>query len=320
MKQLLLTFAALAFSTALQAQTYPVKPVRLIVPSAPGGVTDVLARNFGARLSEMWGQPVIVENRAGAAQMIGSEAVAKAPADGYTLLVTDSSPIVINPHLYAKMPFDALRDFTPVVVFCQISPVIAVNSSVQANSIKELIALAKSKPGALAYGSFGSGTYAHIAMEEFKQRAGVDITHVPYKGSSPAMTDLLAGQIGVILVSYSVVEPHAKAGRLKILAAATPKRLSLLPDLPTVAESGLPGFETGSWFGVLGPANLPKDIAAKVHADVQRIMATPGFREQNLNKFGLEPVSITSEQFGSLIRTDHERWGKLVKATGAKVD
>jgi tripartite-type tricarboxylate transporter receptor subunit TctC len=310
----------IAVSLAAGAQSFPSKPVKFIVPASPGGVTDLLARTFGQRLSEMWGQPVIVENRPGAGQIIGSDAVAKSAGDGYTMLVTDSSSIVINPHLYRKLPYDPLRDFTPVAVFCQISPVIAVNASVPAKNMKELIALAKAKPGALAYGSFGSGTYAHIAMERLKQMAGVDIVHVPYKGSTPAVTDLLSGQVQVILVSLSVVEPHAKAGKLRILATATPKRLAGVPDLPTVAESAVPGFETTSWFGLLGPANLPKEVVAKAHADIQRIIATPGFLEQNYKKFGLEVVPVSPDGFGQLIRSDLEHWGRMVKATGAKVD
>jgi tripartite-type tricarboxylate transporter receptor subunit TctC len=302
------------------AQEYPSKPVKFIVPASPGGLTDVLARQFGMRLSEMWSQPVIVENRPGAGQIIGTDAVAKSPSDGYTFLVTDSSAVVINPHLYSKLPYDPVRDLTPVAVFAQISPVIAVNASVPASNMQELIALAKAKPRGLAYGSFGSGTYAHIAMERLKQLADVDIVHVPYKGSSPAMTDLLAGHIQVILVSLSVVEPQARAGKVRILAATTPKRVAAAPDLPTVAEAAVPGFETTSWFGLLGPANLPRQVVAKVHADVQRVIKTPGFLEQNYKKFGLEPVPVSPQEFRQLVETDLDKWGRMVKATGAKID
>jgi len=307
-------------ATAATAQSYPAKPVKLIVPSPPGGITDLLAREFGQRLSTDWGQPVLVENRPGAAQIIGTEAVAKAAADGYTLLVADGSVLAINPHLYSKLPFDALRDLSPVAVLCQISPVIAVNAALPVNNVQELIALAKARPGSLSYGSFGSGSYAHISMEQFKKLAGVNILHVPYKGSTPAMTDLLSGQIGVILVNLSVVEPHEKAGKVRILAAATPKRLALRPELPTVAEAALPGFETGTWFGLLGPAHLPKDIVGKIHAEVAKVVADPEFRQQNLVKFGLEPVALTPEQLGQMMKADLERWGRLVKETGAKID
>ena len=302
------------------AQAYPSKPVRMIVPSAPGGVTDILARTVGQKLAETWGQPVVVENRPGAGQIIGAVAVAMAPSDGYTFIVSDASTFVINPFLYSKLPYDAVRDFTPVVVLAQASPVLAIGASVPASNLQELIALAKAKPGSLSYGSMGSGNYNHISMEQLKQLAGIDIVHVPYKGSSPALTDLLSGQIAVFLVNLSVVEPHAKSGKLKIIAAATAKRLALRPDLPTVAESGFPGFESGTWFGVLGPANVPKDIVAKLHTDVTRIVAVPEFREQNITKLGLESVPISPEQFGQVIKSDLERWGRLVKATGAKVD
>jgi tripartite-type tricarboxylate transporter receptor subunit TctC len=315
-------FAALLAlaATASAAQSYPARSVKLIVPSPPGGITDLLAREFGQRLSGDWGQPVLVENRPGAAQIIGTEAVAKSPADGYTLLVADGSVLAINPHLYSKLPFDALRDLSPVAVLCQISPVIAVSAALPVTSVRELIALAKAKPGSLSYGSFGSGTYAHISMEQFKKLADVSMLHVPYKGSAPAMTDLLSGQIGVILVNISVVEPYEKAGKVRILAAATPKRLALRPDLPTIAEAALPGFETGTWFGLLGPAHLPKDIVGKIHAEVAKVLADPEFRQQNLVKFGLEPVAMTPEQLGQTMEADLERWGRLVKESGAKID
>ena len=313
---ILLALAALGAA----AQSYPSRPVKLVVPYPPGGVADILARTVGQRLGEQWGQPVIVENRPGAAQVVGAEAVARSPADGYTLLVSEGATFVINPHLCRKLPYDSLKDFTPLVVLCQISPVIAVNASLPASSVEELIALAKARPGSLSYGSMGSGSYAHISMEQFKQLAGVDIVHVPYKGSAPATTDLLSGRIGVMLVSLSIVEPHAKAGKLRILAATTAKRLALRPELPTVAEAALPGFESGTWFAVLGPANLPRDIVAKVHADVTGIIGVREFREQNFTKLGLEPVAITPEQFGQMMKSDLERWGNLVKATGAKVD
>jgi len=313
---MLLTLSSLSVS----AQAYPSKPVKMVVPSAPGGVTDILARTVGQKLTETWGQPVFVENRPGAGQIIGAEVVAKAPGDGYTFIVSDASTFVINPFLYSKLPYDSVRDFTPVVVLAQASPVLAVGASVPASSLQELIALAKSKPGSLSYGSMGSGNYNHISMEQLKQLAGIDIVHVPYKGSTPALTDLLSGQIAVFLVNLSVVEPHAKSGKVKIIAAATAKRLALRPDLPTIAESGFPGFESGTWFGILGPANVPKDIVAKLHTDVTRILSVPEFREQNITKLGLEPVPISPEQFGQVIKSDLERWGRLVKATGAKVD
>lgn len=312
---------ALALSCiGVSAQSYPSKPVKLIVPAAPGGVTDLLARTVGQKLTETWGQAVIVDNRPGAGQVIGAEAVAKAAGDGYTLIVSDASTFVINPFLYRKLPYDSLRDFTPVVMLSQASPVLAVGASVPVSSLQELIALAKAKPGSLSYGSMGSGIYNHISMEQLKQLAGVDIVHVPYKGSTPALTALLSGQIAVFLVNLSVVEPHAKAGKLKILAAATAKRLAMRPDLPTISESGFPGFESGTWFGILGPANLPRDVVGKIHADVTRIVNAHEFHEQNIARLGLQGVAMSPDQFAQAIKADLDHWGKLVKASGARAD
>jgi len=283
-------------------------------------VIDILARLFAPRLSALWGQQVIVENRPGAASIIATEFVARSQPDGYTLLVSSEGPFVINPHLYSKLPYDPIKDFAPIAILSQVSPVIAVHASVPVKTVPELIAFAKAHPGSLSYGSMGSGTYSHIAMEEFKRRAGADIVHVPYKGSAPAMTDLLAGHISIILVNLSVVRQYAEAGKLRLIAAATPKRLMSLPDLPTVSEVALPGFEANTWFAVLGPAQLPPDVVSKVHADITKIIAAPGFREQNFTKLGLEPVAITPEQFAQKIKTDLERWGPIIKASGAKAD
>ena len=316
--------AALAAVTLLAsftavAQVYPSKPVRVIVPNPPGGATDVVARVVGQRLAEQWGQPVVVENRPGAGQAIGAEVVARSPADGYTLFASSDSTFVANPHLYRKLPYDPLKDFTPIVVFCRISPVMSVHPSLPVRGVRELIALAKSRPGELSYGSFGSGTYAHLSMEEFKQRTGADILHVPYKGGAPAVRDLVGGQISVLLSSLASVDPYAKAGRLRIIAAATPKRLVLLPDLPTVAESGVPGWETGAWFGLFGPANLPREIVAKVHGDTNRVVDLPEIRA-HYAKLALEAVRMSPEEIAQYLPREMERWGKLIRATGARAD
>lgn len=307
-------------SLPVMAQSFASKPVKFVVSSPAGGAVDALGRAFGQRLSELWGQPVVIENRTGAAQMIGTDAVAKSAPDGYTYLVTDSSPIVINPSLYAKIPYDSLKDFTPVAVLGRLSPVLAVSASLPAATVRELIALAKAKPGTLSYASFGAGSYSHISMEHFRQLAGVDLVHVPYKGSAPAMVDLITGRVQMMLGTISIFDQHERSGKVRILAAATPGRLAVRPDLVTVAEAGLPGFETGSWFGLFGPANVPPDIVAKVNADVIRVAAVREFREQNLTRLGLEPVGITPEQFSQLVRSDLDRWSRLVKATGAKAD
>ncbi len=312
--------ASLAAALNAAAQGYPNKPVKMVVTVAAGGVIDTLARIFAPRLSAAWGQQVIVENRPGAASIIATEYVAKSPADGYTLLVSSEGPFVINPHLYAKLPYDPIKDFAPITILSTVSPVIAVNPAVPVKSVQELIAYAKAHPGSLTYGSMGSGTYSHIAMEEFKRRAGVEIVHVPYKGSAPAMTDLLAGQTSMILVNLSVVEQFVNVGKLRLIGAATPRRIASLPDLPTVSETSLPGFEANTWFAVLAPARVPAEVLSKVYADIRRIIAAPGFLEQNYAKLGLVTVSITPEEFAQKMRTDLERWGPIIKASGAKAD
>ncbi len=316
-----LVAASLALaSLGAAAQGYPSKPVKMVVTVAAGGVIDTLARIFAPRLSAAWGQQVIVENRPGAPSIIATEYVARSQPDGYTLLVASEGPFVINPHLYTKLPYDPINDFAPVAILSTVSPVIAVHVSVPVKSVPELIAYAKSHSGSLSYGSMGSGTYSHIAMEEFKRRAGVDIVHVPYKGSAPAMTDLLAGQTSMILVNLSVVEQYVKAGKLRLIGAATPRRIASLPDLPTVSETSLPGFEANTWFGVLAPAKVPPEVVAKVHADIAKIINTPGFLEQNYGKLGLVPVPMSAEEFAHKLKTDLERWGPIIKASGAKAD
>ena len=312
----LICFAVLALGGEAVAQNYPVKPVRVIVPNTPGGVTDVIARLFAMRLSEMWSQAVIVENRPGADQIIGSDVVAKASPDGYTLLVSADSAFVATPHLFGKLPFDPLNDFTSIVGLCQVSPVMSVNPLLPVRDVRELIAMAKAKPGALSYGSFGNGTYAHVAMEEFKQLTGTDLLHVPYKGASPGITDLVSGRISVMLTSLTSVDGLAKAGKLRIIAAAGPKRLALRPELPTVAESGVPGFETGAWFALFGPANLPRPIVKKIYEDATRVVGMPE-TIQFYTKRALEPVEKTPEQLEQFIRKEYERWGKTIKSIGA---
>lgn len=311
-------FACVPF--IVDAQTYPSKPVKIVVPTSPGGTTDMLARAVGQGLSEEWGQPVVIENRPGANEIIGVGSVAKAPADGYTLIISDSAAYVINPHLYKTLPYSSPRDFAPVVALARPSPVLVAGISLKANDFQELLALAKVAPGALSYGSFGNGSYAHISMEQLKKLTGIDIVHVPFKGSSPALNALLAGQISLMLVNLGNVDAHVKSGRLKLLAAATGKRLALRPELATISESGVPGFEAGTWWGMLAPANTPREVVARINADANKVLANPEFRERYVNKQGLEPVGNTPEQFASLIKSDLERWATLVKASGAKID
>jgi len=283
-------------SGSASAQTYPSGTVKLIVPVPAGGVTDTMARIVAQRLTEAWGQPVVVDNRPGGNYAVGAQAVARSPADGLTLLVAPDSTVTANPHLFSKLPYDL-----PV------------------HSVQELIALAKNEPGTLNYGSYGIGTYAHLSMEDFKQRTGTKIVHIPYRGAAPAVTALLAGDVGMLLLNLSSIEEHEKTGKARILAAASAKRALLRPDLPTIAESGVPGFSTTAWFALWGPANMAPDLVAKIHADVSKALDLPQTREFfRVNSF--ERVDLTPEQFSQLIQDDLTHWGALVKAVGAKLD
>jgi tripartite-type tricarboxylate transporter receptor subunit TctC len=313
---LLLTALALACATA-DAQTYPNGQVRLIVPTSPGGVTDTMARIVAQRLSESLGQTVIVDNRPGGNSTIGASAVARSPADGLTLLVTSDATVTANPHL-GKLPYSA-KDFTPIIVLCRGTPVLVVNAAVQAGSVKDLIALAKAKAGALNYGSYGVGTYAHLSMEDFKQRTGTDIVHIPYRGAAPAAQALLAGDVNMLLLNLSSIEAHEKTGKVKILAAAGDKRTSARPGLPTIAEAGVPGFSTSVWFALLGPANMAPELAARIHADVGKVLDLPQTREF-FEKNSFERVTLSPAQFSKLIEDDSRHWEALIKSVGAKLE
>ena len=315
---LALAVGAAAFAAPAAAQNYPNAAVKLIVPVPAGGVTDTMARIVGQRLSEMWGQPVVVENRPGGNYGIGAQAVSRSPADGYTLLVAPDSTFTANPALISKLNYDP-KDFTPIAVLCRASPVLVVNAAVPARSVQELIALAKSQPGKLNYGSYGVGTYAHLSMEDLKQRTGTDILHIPYRGAAPAATGLLAGDVSMLLLNVSSIEAHEKTGKVRILAAATDKRLSERPDLPTVAESGVSGFNTSVWFGLWGPPGMPPELLAKIQKDVSEVLDAPQAREFfKTNSF--QRVDMTSAQMAALIEADLRHWTRLVQAVGAKVE
>src|ERR1700716_245038 len=268
-----------AASSAAHAQTYPSGPVKLLLPVPAGGVTDTMARIVAQRLTEAWGQPVVVDNRPGGNYAVGAQAVARSPADGLTLLVAPDSTVTANPHLFSKLPYDPVKDLTPIIVLCRITPVLVINPSLDLKSVPELIALAKAKPGALNYGSYGVGTYAHLSMEEFKQRTGTDIVHIPYRGAAPAAQALLAGDVSMLLLNYSSIADHEKTGKVKILAAAGDKRAQVRPELPTIAEAGVQGFSTTVWFALFGPANMPADLVAKIHADVSKVLDLPQTKE-----------------------------------------
>jgi tripartite-type tricarboxylate transporter receptor subunit TctC len=312
------TLALVVISAPGVAQTYPNGQVRLIVPTSPGGVTDTMARIVAQRLTEQLGQTVIVDNRPGGNSSIGAQAVARSPADGLTLLVTSDATITANPHLMSKLPY-GVKDFTPIMVLCRGTPVLVVNASVQANNVKELIALAKAKPGTLNYGSFGVGTYAHLSMEDFKQRTGTDIVHIPYRGATPAATALLAGDVNMLLLNLSSIEAHEKTGKVRILAAAGDKRIQARPDLPTIAEAGVSGFQTSVWFALLGPAHMAPDLVARIHADVSKVLDLPQSREF-FEKNSFERINLNPAEFGKLIESDSRHWEGLVKQVGAKLE
>jgi tripartite-type tricarboxylate transporter receptor subunit TctC len=301
------------------AQAYPTKPIRLVVPFPAGGTTDILAREVGQRLSVTLAQPVVIDNRPGAAGNIGSELVAKSAPDGYTLLMCTVSTHAINPNLYAKMPFDHVKDFVPVILVAGVPNVLEVTPALPVNSVADLIKLAKEKPGQINFASSGSGTSIHLSGELFKTMAGVDMTHVPYKGSAPAITDLMGGQVQVMFDNLPSSLQQIKAGKLRAIAVTSAKRAPALPDVPTIAESGLPGFEATSWFGIVAPAGTPPAIIARINADVNQWLQSSEAKEKLLAQ-GAAAAGGTPEQFAAHIRSETEKWAKVVKASGAKVD
>ena len=310
-------FACIA--TVASAQSYPNRAIRLVVPFPAAGTTDILARAAAQKLTEAFGQSVVVDNRPGAAGNIGSDLVAKSAPDGYTLLMGTVGTHAINPSLYSKMPYDHVKDFVPVVLVAGVPNVLVVNPALPVNSVADLIKLAKDKPGQINFASSGSGTSIHLSGELFKTMAGVDITHVPYKGSSPALIDLIGGQVQIMFDNLPSALPQIKAGKLRAIAVTSLKRAPVLPDVPTISESGLPGFEASSWFGVLAPAGTPAPIVARINAEVNKWLQSAEAREKLLSQ-GAEAAGGSPEQFANHIRAESEKWAKVVKASGAKVD
>ena len=304
---------------AVHAQTYPSRPIRIIVPFTPGGPADLLPRLIGPKLTEAWGQPVIVENKPGAGGNIGMDQGAKAAPDGYTLVIGPNGNLVVNPHLYPNLPYDVVRDFSPVTLVATFSNVLVVNPAVPARSVTELIALARAKPGTLAYGSPGTGSQPHLGGEFLKLMGGIDIVHVPYNGTAPAMRDLLGGQIAFMFAQTSSALPHIQAGKVRALGVASARRTPLLPDLPTIAESGLPGFEAVSWYALLAPAGTPKDIVSKLQVEIARILQLPDIREK-LAAQGGEGIGNTPEQLTSLLRTESARYADIVRRANIKAE
>jgi tripartite-type tricarboxylate transporter receptor subunit TctC len=318
MRILTAVLAGVVFSCG-QAQTYPAKPLRIIVPYAAGGTSDILARQLGPKLSEAWAQPVIVENKPGANGNVGADFVAKSPADGYTLLLTDLGGLVISASVYAQLPFNPAKDFTPVIMVSYSPHVLAVHPSVPAKDVNQLIALAKSQPGKLNFAISGIGGAPHLAGIEFAQRTGVQWTYIPYKGGSDAVAAVAGGQADVLFNGMLATWPTVQGGRLRALAISSAQRVPSAPDTPTVAEQGLPGFETGSFQGVVGPARMTRDTVTKVNAELGRVLATAEMRER-FAKQGTEVRSGTPESLGIWLREEQARWARVVKESGAKFD
>jgi tripartite-type tricarboxylate transporter receptor subunit TctC len=309
--------AASLASPATLAQAYPDRPVRLVVGFPPGGAADILGRIVAQQLSSRLGQQVVVDNRGGAGGLIATEIVARANADGYTLFFT-SIPHVINPHLYAKVSYDALKDFTPVIQFVSVPLMMAAGPGLPAKTVKEVIAAARAKPGGVNYGSGGSGSSSHLAMELFKSMARVEMTHVPYKGTGPLITDMLGGQIALTIASAVPLTPQVKAGRLRALGVTGAKRSTAFPEVAAINES-VPGYEVVNWFGVVAPAGTPKAVITRVNAELNKALQVPDL-VKTLNAQTAEAVGGTPEAFGSVIKSDYAKWQKVVKQSGARVD
>lgn len=308
----------LAAGIAFAQSDYPHKPIRIVVPVAPGGGTDYTARLIGQKLSEAWGQSVIVDNRPGGAGNLGVEIAAKAQPDGYTLVMPITS-FPINPSLYARLPFDTVKDFAPVVLVASAPLLLVVNPGVPAQSVKDLVALAKAKPGAMNYANSGSGTTAHLAGELFKRMAGVEIVNIPYKGGGPAVIDLIAGQVQIYFSTIPAALQQVKAGKLRALAVTSSKRVPQLPDMPTVAESGLSGFEVVGWFGLFAPAGTPQPVITRLNGEIIKILNVPESRER-LSGHGLIPGGGTPQGLAQFLRAEIAKWGKLIKETGIRVE
>jgi len=310
--------AAIAGAPSVCAQDYPTRPIRWIVPVPAGATTDIVTRIVGQKMGEKWGQQVVTDNRPGGVFVIGSDIVAKAAPDGHTI-GTLLTPHVVNPFVLKNLPYDTLRDFTPVTLMVMVPGVMTMFPGVPANSLKDVIALAKAKPGNLNYGSPGQLTSGHLSMEMLKLTAGINITHIPYKGGAPAIADLIAGQIQFLISGPPGVLPHIKSGRLKAIATTAAKRSPGLPDTPTFAESGLPGFDTYEWYGVFAPARIPRDVLAKLSQEIARIVKLPDVSEK-LAAQGAIPVGNTSAEFAGFVKREMEVWGKVAQQVGLKPD
>ncbi|MDW5442139.1 tripartite tricarboxylate transporter substrate binding protein [Polaromonas sp. SM01] len=306
-------------AAAQGAAPFPSKPIRIIIPYAPGGTTDIVGRRMGQRLSEILGQPVIIDNRSGANTAIGADAAAKSPADGHTLLFTNDATFVLNPVLFPALSYNVQRDFVPVAPVTYVALALVVNASTPANDMKELAVYAKSRKD-LGYGSFGAGSQPHLMGEMFKRLTGADLVHVAYKGAGPAVTDVMGGQVLFTFPAFPTIQGHIASGKLKVLGVSGDKRVALLPNVPTFAEAGFKDMDIGAWYGFLAPAGTPREVVAKLNAAVNSILANRDFVEKNLSSQGMVPMSSTPEQMGALIRSETERMAAIVKKSGAKVE
>jgi len=311
--------ASALLAVAVNAQPYPSKPVRIIVPFAPGGASDLLPRMVGQKLTEAWGQQIIVDNRPGGAGNIGMGLGAKAPPDGYTLLSAPNGNLVVNPHMYSKLPYDVFRDLAPITLMAAVQNILVVHPSLPVKTVRDIVSLAKARPGALTYGSPGNGSQGHVGVELLKMMTGIDMTHVPYNGVGPAIRELLGGQTSLALGQTPAVLPHVQSGRLRAVAAASPKRLAILPDLPTIAESNLAGFEAVSWYALMAPAHTPREIVARLSTEITRVVRLQDIRER-LNSLGAEPVGGTPDELAATMRSESSRWTKVIKTAGIKAD
>jgi tripartite-type tricarboxylate transporter receptor subunit TctC len=322
MRLLGLGLSALALTTLTSgalAESYPDKIIRFVVPYPPGGASDVTARIIGQKLTEAWGQQVVVDNHPGANGNIAAELVARAPADGYTMLMGNVGPNAISAGLYPNLTYNVVTSFAPVTLTTTVPIVLLVNPSLPVKNVKELIAYAKANPNKLNFASAGNGSSNHLTGELFKSTTGIDIVHVPYKGDAPALTDVMGGQVSMMFTTVVAAMPHIKSGKLRALAVASAKRTASMPDLPTIAESGVPGFDSSSWGGILFPAGTPKEIIAKMHDAVVKILAMPDVKER-LSSLGAVAVGNTPEEFGSYIKSETVKWSKVIKTSGASVN
>ncbi len=312
-----LAAAALAFTA--QAQSYPAKPLRLIVPFAPGGPNDILGRLVGHKLTEQWGQPVVVENRGGAGGTVGLDVAAKSPGDGYTLAMGGSSTMAVAPSLYKKLPYDSVKDFSPIINVAHVPYAVGVNPTVPARNVKELVVIAKRKAGYLSYASSGMGSMSSLAAELFKSLSGADIVQIPYKGTAPALTEVASGQVDLMFADLALIQPLAKSGKLRLIAVTGTRRAPAARDVPTIAESGLKSYEIEPWFGVVAPAGVPRDIVSRLNAAIAAALKSSDVM-QRLDALGYEPIGGTSEQFAATIKADIAKYARIIKQAGIKAE